>query len=299
MDIPVYELRIRDEDSEVDYIALVDLPAIEKDFIAFSKIPEHFVDTYNDYPKEASENAQTALNYAEEYGWGDCGTDVGKQRANQLAKREPISRDTIARMAAFERQRQNSDRKLGDGCGRLMWLAWGGDAGVEWASRKLQQIDKLKAAFAITNEDRRIISGPLMLADKLIFRTNDEMGNHYVKFSKETIQKIAIKYAKRGYQKNVNVMHDDQLKLEGVVLFESFITDAERGILPMKGYEDAADGSWFGSMYVENDEAWQAVKENKLKGFSVEGFFDYDKPKESAEQKLKKIIELLFTPITD
>jgi hypothetical protein len=94
-------------------------------------------------------------------------------------------------------------------------------------------------------------------------------------------------------------MHDEQLKLEGVVLFESFITDKERGILPMKGYEDAADGSWFGSMYVENDEAWQAVKENKLKGFSVEGFFDYDKPKESAEQKLKKIIELLFTPITE
>lgn len=299
MDIPVYELRIRDEDSEVDYIALVDLPAIEKDFIAFRKAPEHFAESYNDYPKQATENAKIALRWAEENGWGECGTPVGKERANQLANGENISRDTIARMAAFERHRQNSDKELGDGCGRLMWLCWGGDAGIEWASKKLEQIDKLKAAFAITNEDRRIISGPLMLADKLIFRTNDEMGNHYVKFSKDTIQKIAIKYAKRGYQKNVNVMHDEQLKLEGVVLFESFITDKERGILPMKGYEDAADGSWFGSMYVENDEAWQAVKENKLKGFSVEGFFDYDKPKESAEQKLKKIIQLLFTPITE
>ena len=57
-----------------------------------------------------------------------------------MAKGEPITEDTISRMASFERHRQNSDRELGDGCGRLMWLAWGGDAGIEWASRKLEQI---------------------------------------------------------------------------------------------------------------------------------------------------------------
>jgi len=99
-------------------------------------------ESYDDYPQEAVENAKRALRYAEEYGWGSCGTPVGKARANQLAKGEPISRETIARMSAFERQRENSDRELGDGCGRLMWLAWGGDAGVEWAARKLEQIDR-------------------------------------------------------------------------------------------------------------------------------------------------------------
>ena len=98
--------------------------------------------TYDDYPKQATENAKIALRWADENGWGSCGTPVGKTRANQLANREPISRETIARMAAFERHRQNSQKELGDGCGRLMWLAWGGDAGVEWASRKLEQIDR-------------------------------------------------------------------------------------------------------------------------------------------------------------
>ena len=101
-----------------------------------------FAKTYNDYPQQATENAKIALRWAEKNGWGDCGTAVGKARANQLANREPISRDTIARMAAFERHRQNSQRELGEGCGRLMWLAWGGDAGIEWAQRKLEQIDK-------------------------------------------------------------------------------------------------------------------------------------------------------------
>ena len=98
------------------------------------------LESYTDYPKGAIENAKTALRYAEKNGWGDCGTDVGKQRANQLAKGEPISEDTIARMASFERHRQNSTKELGDGCGRLMWLAWGGDEGIEWAQRKLEQI---------------------------------------------------------------------------------------------------------------------------------------------------------------
>jgi hypothetical protein len=100
------------------------------------------LESYTDYPKQATENAKIALRYAEENGWGDCGTPVGKQRANQLANGEPISEETISRMAAFERHRQNSQKKLGDGCGRLMWLAWGGDAGIEWAQRKLEQIRK-------------------------------------------------------------------------------------------------------------------------------------------------------------
>lgn len=100
------------------------------------------LESYTDYPKQATENAKIALRWAEENGWGDCGTPVGKARANQLANGEPISEETIARMAAFERHRQNSDKELGDGCGRLMWLAWGGDAGIEWAQRKLEQIRK-------------------------------------------------------------------------------------------------------------------------------------------------------------
>lgn len=122
----------------VNVVSLVSDPAIEVGFFAFS---EDEFQSYNDYPKAASENAQRALKWAEENGWGSCGTDVGKQRANQLANGENISRETIARMAAFERHRQNKDTPYGEGCGKLMWDAWGGDEGIEWAQRKLEQID--------------------------------------------------------------------------------------------------------------------------------------------------------------
>lgn len=113
-----------------------------KDIILNNEKKKANLESYTDYPEQATENAKIALRWAEENGWGDCGTPVGKARANQLANKEPISEDTISRMASFERQRQNSDRALGEGCGRLMWLAWGGDAGIEWAGRKLKQIRK-------------------------------------------------------------------------------------------------------------------------------------------------------------
>jgi hypothetical protein len=68
----------------------------------------------------------------------------------------------------------------------------------------------------------------------------------------------------------------------------------------MAGFEDAKDGSWFGSFYVENDKAWQLIKEDKVRGFSVEGFFDYvlpiDREKSYAEQKLAELADLLKVP---
>lgn len=100
-----------------------------------------FVDSYNDYPEAAVNNAKRALKWADENGWGSCGTPVGKARANQLAKKENITRDTIARMASFKRHQQSKDTPYGEGCGGLMWDAWGGTEGIEWAIRKLEQID--------------------------------------------------------------------------------------------------------------------------------------------------------------
>ena len=97
--------------------------------------------SYTDYPEAAVNNAKRALKWVEANGWGECGTPVGKARANQLANREPLSRDTIARMASFKRHQQHADVPYTEGCGGLMWDAWGGTAGVEWAIRKLKEID--------------------------------------------------------------------------------------------------------------------------------------------------------------
>jgi len=96
--IPIFNLEITndlEDDVEVDVISLVDRPAIERSFLAFTE--DEFAESYTDYPESAKNNAQRALDWAEKNGWGECGTEVGKIRANQIAKGEPISRETIAR----------------------------------------------------------------------------------------------------------------------------------------------------------------------------------------------------------
>lgn len=238
---------------------------------------DDFQESYSDYPDSVKNNAQNALDWAEENGWGSCGTDVGKQRANQLAKGEPISVETIKRMYSYLSRHAvdlENSKGYGDGCGKLMYDAWGGKSALSWAESKIRQIERQN--FAIQSEEERIISGPLMLADTPIYR-NDDNGEYYVVFTKETIKKIAQRFFKKGYQSNVNLMHDQGNLTEGMTMFESWIKDDKRGIKAMKGFEDVPDGSWFGSFKVDNDEVWQMVKDGKVRGFSVEGQFNYRK----------------------
>jgi len=107
-------------------------------------------ETYNDYPQAATNNAKRALKWKEEKG-SSCGTSVGWTRARQLANRESLTRDTIARMASFKRHQQNKDVPYDKGCGGIMWDAWGGDAGIDWAIRKLDQIDKKSLEDSVDN----------------------------------------------------------------------------------------------------------------------------------------------------
>ena len=233
MERKVIDLEIIDdsEQSGVSAIAFVDVPAIEKDWMAFKvqefvnpgegESEDDFIprcisklvgdegydtdqaaaicystwqnhemafaeETYTDYPDAAVNAAKRALAWAEENGWGDCGMGPGKARANQLANREPISRDTIARMSAFQRHKQNSDTPYGEGCGKLMWDAWGGDAGVEWAERKLKQIDKEKMSYDTgalppyvdetpKKKDKFALQGiPLPRGQKVILQAEDQ-----------------------------------------------------------------------------------------------------------------------------
>ena len=82
-------------------------------------------------------------------------------------------------------------------------------------------------------------------------------------------------------------------------MFESWIVDEKRGIKPMKGYEDVKDGSWFGSFKVENEDVWQMIKDGKVRGFSVEGVFNYKKTEQSipefpnVQKMINDIMEVL------
>jgi hypothetical protein len=131
-----------------------------------------------------------------------------------------------------------------------------------------------KANFVLS-EEKRIISGPCMVADLPIYRKDDQLGEYYVVFDKQAIRCIVEKFSAKGYMKNFNLFHNDQAQVSDVTIFNSFISDSELGISPLKGFEDMADGSWFISAKVNNDAVWEQVKAGTIKGFSVEGLFSY------------------------
>jgi len=152
-----------------------------------------------------------------------------------------------------------------------------------------------KAKFSL-NEERRIISGPAMIADMPIYRKDDKLGEYYVVFDKYGIQSIVEKFSAKGFMQKFNMFHDDQQQVSDVTIFNSFVTDSTLGINAPAGFEDTAEGSWFISAKVNNDAVWQKVKSGDIKGFSVEGLFAYlpvSKVKMSAEEVLNKIMYLL------
>ena len=130
-----------------------------------------------------------------------------------------------------------------------------------------------RQTFEITNEDEKIVTGLAMVADMPIYR-NMEGREFYTFFDAATIKQIAQRFFRKKYNFNLNLNHNPEYKVNDVYLFESWIVDRESGKLPMQQFKDVADGSWFISAKIDNEEIWQAIKRGEFKGFSIEGFFD-------------------------
>lgn len=172
---------------------------------------------------------------------------------------------------------------------------------IERDFMKFNKDNPVNMTFASIDEDRRIISGPAMLADVPIYRKDEDGTEYYVVFKEATIYKIAQKFLDKNYNQNFNLMHSDEMEVNGVALFESFIVDSNRGIVPMRGFEDAKNGSWFISAKVDNAAVWKEIKDGTLKGFSVQGNFGFTRPADedfgegTEEEKvlMKEIISVL------
>ena len=143
------------------------------------------------------------------------------------------------------------------------------------------------------NEDKRIITGAIMVSDLPIFRKDEKMGEYFVTFGSDVIRKIVYKFFKKESAHNVNLMHDGN-KVKGVYMFESWIVDKEQGKGVPDGFKDMPDGSWFGSFRVENDDIWnELIKTGALTGFSIEGIFNHIPTGEVKEENIDKVIEII------
>lgn len=91
--------------------------------------------------------ARRALKLKEEGKANGAGTSVGWTRARQLANGEALSLSTVKRMFSFfsrhevDKKGKDWDNAENPSNGKIMWLAWGGDAGFSW-SRKIVEREK-------------------------------------------------------------------------------------------------------------------------------------------------------------
>ena len=153
--------------------------------------------------------------------------------------------------------------------------------------------------LAEVDKEKKILMGALLIPDKPIYRNGSE-GEYYIFFSKDTIVKASQMFLQNGNQSRSTLEHAQALN--GLTLVESWIVeDKAKDKTALYGL-DVPVGTWMGSVKVNNDDVWnEYVKTNKVKGFSIEGYFadKMEAPKEAIEEQMaEQLLNQIKTIIT-
>ena len=126
--------------------------------------------------------------------------------------------------------------------------------------------------FAEVDKEKKIIMGAMLVPDKPIYRRDEENGEYYIYFSKDTIRKCMEMFFQNGNQSNATFEHQETIK--GLTMVESWIVeDTEKDKSNLYNL-NVPVGTWMGTIKVENEVIWKDyIKTGKVKGFSIEGYF--------------------------
>ena len=153
--------------------------------------------------------------------------------------------------------------------------------------------------LAEVDKEKKILMGALLIPDKPIYRNGSE-GEYYIFFSKDTIVKASQMFLQNGNQSRSTLEHAQALN--GLTLVESWIVeDKAKDKTALYGL-DVPVGTWMGSVKVNNDDVWnEYVKTNKVKGFSIEGYFadKMETPKDKTLGDLMSEDDILLNKIKD
>lgn len=126
-------------------------------------------------------------------------------------------------------------------------------------------------SLAKIDEEKRMLVGVALVPEKEIPRYSEEDGEYLVFFSKETIEKAQELFMNSLKNNKATLEHKEDVS--GVSVIETWIKEDDTDKSNLYGFQDVPIGSWFVKMKIYNDEVWEQVKQNKLRGFSIEGYF--------------------------
>lgn len=141
-----------------------------------------------------------------------------------------------------------------------------------------------------TNDEKMELLGAAMVPDMKIYRRDKNGSEYNVFFSKDTIRQISQVFMKRGFQTNMNLDHTTTPAKS--FIFQSYIVDESKGMTSPKGL-DLPDGTWVVGVKVTDPQVWNDVKSGKVKGFSVEGLFEFFEPSVNTTQSEDEVMNAL------
>lgn len=169
---------------------------------------------------------------------------------------------------------------------------------VELHAFKAEEAQKV---FFASHEKREVVA-PVMIPNQLIIR--EAMGiPYYMRASEETIRKMYEKYMLSGNWNNFTYMHEnldadisDRVK-EGIYLQRLWIIEDEKNddACTKYGFTDLPKGTLMMKCKVNNRQIWSEIKEGKLRGISLEAFFNKintNKALQITYSKMKTNLEL-------
>lgn len=131
------------------------------------------------------------------------------------------------------------------------------------------------------NDEQMIVKGPALIPDKLIYR-NDNLGERYIYFTKESIKKFAELLVNKNKNK-FNTEHTNNYINANII--ESYFTSKENEF-------NVPEGSWIISLHVLDNDVWNKIKSGEYQGFSVQGLFANEMVKFMSDKKENKKMEL-------
>lgn len=159
--------------------------------------------------------------------------------------------------------------------------------------------DKQKIYFS-SHEKREVVS-PVLIPNQLIIREADGIP-YYMRASEETIKKIYEKYMLSGNWNNFTYMHENmeldisERAKDGIYLQRLWIIGDERtdDANTKYGFE-LPKGTLMMKAKVNNRQIWNEIRDGKLRGISLEAFFDKistNKALQITYSKMKTNLEL-------
>jgi hypothetical protein len=157
--------------------------------------------------------------------------------------------------------------------------------GVDFVA--LNQNEEVK--FSVMDEEKRLLMGAVLIPEKKILRVDANGEPFWIYFSAETIRQSMEWFYKNSFQSNSTIEHVDAMTLDNVTFVESWIKEDLVHDKSVKfGFSEPV-GTWFATMKVDNDDVWAKVKAGQIKGFSIDGVFNF----KNEDMDFEKIVEAI------